>query len=140
MEAVEKNSMKEFDVRNLFHEKNPKVARWIPGFVFRYLRKITRQDFVNEIIRDYGHLKGHDFSASMMKYFNLTIEVEGEENTYLLAWTTTPWTLPGNLALAVGEDIDYVKIKSGEETYILAADRLNDYKNELDKTKRIEEI
>ncbi|MEK7615940.1 MAG: class I tRNA ligase family protein [Patescibacteria group bacterium] len=35
----------------------------------------------------------------------------------LLAWTTTPWTLPGNVALAVGEDIDYVKTKEG---YILA--------------------
>jgi len=31
--------------------------------------------------------------------------------TYILAWTTTPWTLPGNVALAVGEDIDYVKIR-----------------------------
>ena len=80
MEAVEKNSMREFDVRNLFHEKNPKLARWIPGFVFRYLRKITRQNFVNEIIRDYGHLRGHHFSAAMMKYFNITIKVEGEEN------------------------------------------------------------
>ena len=35
----------------------------------------------------------------------------GEENTYLLAWTTTPWTLPGNTAIAVNKDIDYVKIK-----------------------------
>ncbi len=40
--------------------------------------------------------------------------------TYLLAWTTTPWTLPGNVALAVGEDIDYVKVKVGEEFYIVA--------------------
>jgi isoleucyl-tRNA synthetase len=34
-----------------------------------------------------------------------------DENTYILAWTTTPWTLPGNVALAVGEDIEYVEIK-----------------------------
>ncbi len=32
-----------------------------------------------------------------------------DDNTYVLAWTTTPWTLPGNVALAVGNDIDYVK-------------------------------
>jgi len=74
------NGMKEFDVKELFHEKNPKLAKWIPGFIYRYLRKIARQDFVNEIIRDYGHLRGHDFSAAMMKYFNITIKVEGEEN------------------------------------------------------------
>ena len=35
-----------------------------------------------------------------------------EENTYILAWTTTPWTLPGNVALAVGSDISYIKIKN----------------------------
>ncbi|MDO8483201.1 MAG: class I tRNA ligase family protein [bacterium] len=34
-----------------------------------------------------------------------------KEDTYLLAWTTTPWTLPGNVGLAVGEDIDYVKVR-----------------------------
>ena len=37
-------------------------------------------------------------------------KIEGGD-TYFLAWTTTPWTLPGNVALAVGKDIDYVKVK-----------------------------
>lgn len=37
--------------------------------------------------------------------------VDGQENTNILAWTTTPWTLPSNLALAVGNEIDYVKVK-----------------------------
>ncbi|MGF1506048.1 MAG: isoleucine--tRNA ligase [Anaerolineae bacterium] len=41
--------------------------------------------------------------------------VSGQEDTYLLAWTTTPWTLPGNVALAVGEDIDYVKLQGENE-------------------------
>ncbi|MEK7453170.1 MAG: class I tRNA ligase family protein [Patescibacteria group bacterium] len=36
-------------------------------------------------------------------------ELEDEPNTFILAWTTTPWTLPGNVALAVGENIEYVK-------------------------------
>ncbi|MCA9351952.1 class I tRNA ligase family protein [Patescibacteria group bacterium] len=38
-------------------------------------------------------------------------ELVDEPGTYLLAWTTTPWTLPGNVALAVGKDIEYVKIE-----------------------------
>ncbi len=57
------------------------------------------------------------------------------ENRYILAWTTTPWTLPANVGLAVGKDIDYVEIKdkSNDENYILAKDRLkNYYKNEED--------
>lgn len=38
-------------------------------------------------------------------------ELEDEPGTYLLAWTTTPWTLPGNTAIAVNKDIEYVKVK-----------------------------
>ena len=40
--------------------------------------------------------------------------------TYFLAWTTTPWTLPANLALAVHPDIEYAKVKIGEDVYIVA--------------------
>ncbi len=46
--------------------------------------------------------------------------LKGRQNEYVLAWTTTPWTLPANVALAVGEDIPYVKVKQGEEYYYLA--------------------
>lgn len=45
--------------------------------------------------------------------------------TYFLAWTTTPWTLPGNVALAVGLKIKYAVVKQGTEYYILAKDMLN---------------
>ena len=41
--------------------------------------------------------------------------VHGAENTYFLAWTTTPWTLISNAALAVGPDVQYVKIRLLEE-------------------------
>ena len=54
-------------------------------------------------------------------------KLKGEDNTFILAWTTTPWTLPSNLALAVGADVDYVKVKDGEESYILAEARLEAY-------------
>lgn len=47
-------------------------------------------------------------------------KVIGQENTYIMAWTTTPWTLPGNVALAVGAEIDYVEAKVGDEIFVLA--------------------
>ena len=53
--------------------------------------------------------------------------IDGTTDTYFLAWTTTPWTLPSNLALALGADIDYVKVKDGDEYYILGKDRLSHY-------------
>ncbi len=50
--------------------------------------------------------------------------VAGEENTFIVAWTTTPWTLPGNVALAVGEDIDYVYAQKEGEVLVVAKERL----------------
>ena len=54
-----------------------------------------------------------------------TDSIDSNANTYILAWTTTPWTLPGNVALAVGKKIDYVKIKINNEYLILAKSRLS---------------
>jgi len=62
-------------------------------------------------------------------------KLKGEENTYILAWTTTPWTLPSNSALAIGENLDYIKVKTFNPytfdacTVILAKSRLNAYLN-----------
>ncbi|MDR1505993.1 MAG: isoleucine--tRNA ligase [Treponema sp.] len=50
---------------------------------------------------------------------------------YLLAWTTTPWTLPSNLALTIGPDIGYVLVQDGSDRYILAESRLSAYYRNL---------
>ncbi|MBT6044832.1 isoleucine--tRNA ligase [Candidatus Woesearchaeota archaeon] len=59
-------------------------------------------------------------------------KLKGEENTYFLAWTTTPWTLIGNVALAINAKLDYVKVEHNGELLILVKDRLEtlngDYK------------
>lgn len=57
-------------------------------------------------------------------------KVKGEENTYVLAWTTTPWTLPSNVALCMNPDYDYVKIESKGAKYILAKERVHVFFNE----------
>ena len=56
----------------------------------------------------------------------INFPVIGEENTYLLAWTTTPWTLPSNLALCVNADMDYVLVRDAAsgKLYWLAESRL----------------
>ena len=50
--------------------------------------------------------------------------LKGEKNTYLLAWTTTPWTLLGNVALAVSPKAEYVKVEYGGDNLILAEARI----------------
>lgn len=60
----------------------------------------------------------------------IRFKLRDEENSYILAWTTTPWTLPSNLALAVGPEVDYVKVKDGDEFFYLAENRLGAYYRE----------
>ena len=59
----------------------------------------------------------------------ITVKFELEPNdtfpagTKVLAWTTTPWTIPANMALAVRNDIDYVLVENGGDGYIVAKNR-----------------
>lgn len=51
--------------------------------------------------------------------------LQGKKEEFLLVWTTTPWTLPANVAIAVNPEFTYVKVKQAGETLILAQDRLS---------------
>ncbi len=66
---------------------------------------------------------------------SVTFWVELESGERLMAWTTTPWTLPSNLAMAVGPDIDYVTVEHTDngqtDRYILAEARLGHYTREF---------
>ena len=54
----------------------------------------------------------------------IKFRLKNDPKTSILAWTTTPWTLPGNVALAVDPNIVYVKVKEGDEYLILAESRV----------------
>lgn len=70
----------------------------------------------------------------------ITVKFKLENGLSLLVWTTTPWTLPSNLMLAVGKDIDYSVYELGDEKLVLAASRVSAYKKELEKAVFIKEI
>ena len=68
----------------------------------------------------------------------LTVAFQLETGEKILAWTTTPWTLPSNLALAVGPDVDYAVMKHPDgNTYVMAAARLGAYEKELDGAEQV---
>jgi isoleucyl-tRNA synthetase len=60
--------------------------------------------------------------------------------TYIMAWTTTPWTLPSNVMLAVGADIDYQRMRLDGEDYWIASSRVETYKKILKKAEVLETI
>ncbi|ELC8466771.1 isoleucine--tRNA ligase [Clostridium perfringens] len=71
-------------------------------------------------------LSSHEVSQGYKDVKDLTavakFKVKGEDNKYFLAWTTTPWTLPSNVALCINKAYDYVEAKQaeGDEIFILA--------------------
>ena len=60
-----------------------------------------------------------DTDPSLFVYFKLE-----DEDEYLLAWTTTPWTLPANMVLAVNQDVDYFLVAYGDKKFYVASDRV----------------
>ncbi len=70
----------------------------------------------------------------------LTVWFELETGERILAWTTTPWTLPSNLALAVGPDVDYAVVELDGERYVLAEALLDSYAAELGAGRRVDTV
>lgn len=68
------------DVDKILTDKNPKVRKVLPGFVIRYLKRIVHQDEINEILRDYGHLRGREFNDAVLDYMGIKYTVHGAEN------------------------------------------------------------
>ena len=69
-------------------------------------------------------LSSHEVAQGYKDITDKTIYVKfklkDEPDTYFMAWTTTPWTLPSNVGLTVGKDFDYAKIKYNNEFIIMA--------------------
>lgn len=70
----------------------------------------------------------------------ITIMFRLENGMNLLVWTTTPWTLPSNLMIAVGEDIDYAVMEENGEKYVLAELLLGRYKKQLENATQVATI
>ncbi|HIW74275.1 MAG TPA: isoleucine--tRNA ligase [Firmicutes bacterium] len=70
----------------------------------------------HEVAQGYKDVK----ERSAIAKFKVKGPLAADGDVYILAWTTTPWTLPSNVALCVNPTEEYVKVRCGEETYILA--------------------
>jgi isoleucyl-tRNA synthetase len=68
----------------------------------------------------------------------IAFKLKGKKGEYILAWTTTPWTLPGNVALAVGNKIDYVKVKLPDgDKLILGKEKLGLLKGQYEVLEKL---
>jgi 1-acyl-sn-glycerol-3-phosphate acyltransferase len=78
--STENKESLQIDVEKVISSKNPTLARLIPGFVIRYLKKIIHQDDINGILRDHGHLKDIDFIQPTLDTMGITYQVYGSGN------------------------------------------------------------
>lgn len=67
------------NIRQIFKEKNPRLAPYIPGFVYAYLDRILHVDFINYFLKKHGEKYGIDFAAASIEEFNITKDVVGFE-------------------------------------------------------------
>jgi 1-acyl-sn-glycerol-3-phosphate acyltransferase len=68
------------DVRKVFADKNPRMAKLLPGFIYRYIERIVHQDFINGLLERHRGKSGLDFIHAIFDEFNTKIVVKGEQN------------------------------------------------------------
>lgn len=72
-------SKKFIDIEKAIHSKNPTLLKWMPRFVLSYIKKVTHETWMNEVLDRINHLKGIDFVNSIIEEFELEVELIGEE-------------------------------------------------------------
>ena len=70
----------QLDVEKILVDKNPKIRRVLPGFVIRYLKRIVHQDDINEILRNFAHLRGAAFNDAALGFMGIRYRAYGVEN------------------------------------------------------------
>src|SRR3989344_3086192 len=102
------NILKKVNSQNLLY-KDYKVVPWCPR--------------CGTVLSSHELAQGYEDIKDLSVYVKFKAKIKSDSNVYILAWTTTPWTLPGNVALAVGKDIKYLWLKKDNEILIVAEER-----------------
>src|SRR3989339_1071161 len=96
---------------------------WDKGFLYKDYRVTPHCPRCGTSLSSHELAQGYKEVTDLSVYVKFkVITKETDGNEYLVAWTTTPWTLPSNVALAVGEDIAYALVKHGEDLLWMARD------------------
>ncbi|MGI9271994.1 MAG: isoleucine--tRNA ligase [Woeseiaceae bacterium] len=91
---------------------------WDKDLIYRGYKVVPYDPRIGATLSSHELAQGYEDTEDPS--VTVRFRVAGEDNTSILVWTTTPWTLPSNLALAVGADIDYAYCKTNDETLIVA--------------------
>ncbi len=104
------------------------------GYIYKGMRPVYWCASCETALAEAEIEYGNKVSESIYVKFPLVDDLgllDGVENTYCLIWTTTSWTIPANLAVALHAELDYVLVEAGEEKYLLAEGLLEDLSAQL---------
>lgn len=65
------------DIKGLIASKNPKLLRWLPGFVISYLRRVLHEDEINQFLRENEEYQDVDFCESIIDFFKIHVKIQG---------------------------------------------------------------
>jgi putative hemolysin len=68
------------DIEKIIRSKNPRLLKWMPGFLLRYIKRILHENDVNSFMAQYGHLRDLDFVHTVLRVFDTKIIAKGLEN------------------------------------------------------------
>lgn len=72
--------METIDIRRLIKNKNPKLSRWVPNFLIRWIERLIRLEKINHVLSTYGEQEPLEFIRSTLDYIGVTYSVHGPEN------------------------------------------------------------
>ena len=116
---------------------------WNKDLVYEGYKVMPWCPHCETVLSNYEVTEGYKEISDLSAYVYFCIN-EGEyKDSYMIAWTTTPWTLPGNIALAINKDFTYLLLDTGSKKIIIlksSLDKINTFKKEGDTFSIIKEI
>lgn len=73
-------SKKFIDIEKAIHSKKPQLLQWMPGFVLKYIKRVTHEEWLNSVLIKHLNLKGLDFAEALIKEFEMDVKLVGGEN------------------------------------------------------------
>lgn len=73
-------SKKFIDIEKAIDSKNPTLLKWMPGFMLNYIKRVTHEAWMNEVLEKVDHLHGIDYANGLIRELNIEVELVGAEN------------------------------------------------------------
>lgn len=123
-------AIKKIDIKELVASKKPRLAKWIPAFVYNGLGKLIHIKEVNEFLEMYGDRVGLEYAQAMIEYLNMSFDIEGQENLpnsgeRVIFASNHPFGGPDGIALIAYLGNRYDSIKFPVNDFLMNLQNLN---------------